>query len=88
MSTLWDIEDQIFITLDKWPKYLDNRWAKKGLCTEPIESLFKFDKKEINYLTAITRRPISDDQKFSYPDWVEQSVSSFPQYEALSPNII
>lgn len=78
LSLLWDIENQIFITPDKWPKYLNPEWKEKTTWSEKI---FLVVNNELKYISAATKW---QQYKFSLPDFEKIPVQS----TATTPRII
>jgi len=89
LMTLWDILDGAFIHPDKWPKYLDsNKWWSTKTSAEKI---FKCDGRELNFLAALKKKSISENEKLSYPEWIksENSIAStFPPANVISEETI
>lgn len=73
LLNLWDILDCVFITPDKWPKYVDNsKWSLKSVNIS--DDIFKFNNKELNFLSALTKKKIPENQKLLYPDWIKLHI--------------
>ena len=72
LTILWDIVGQKFIHPTKWPKFLDSdrSWVKK-IAGSSLESIFKFDPRELNFLSVVKNKQFSNEHKFSYPNWVK-----------------
>lgn len=87
LSLLWDIDNQIFITPDKWPEYLNPDWKKKTLKEDIFNigsntsQIFKCNNSELQYLSATTK---FSQYTFSFPNWIQfkydnQSCKSITQ---------
>lgn len=73
LTTLWDIDKQIFITPEQWPKYLNPRkWERQE------KNIWNVD--DLSYLSA------AKSTHFIFPDWVECHESNI--VEKMSENVI